>query len=33
MGPQLVFQLLHLAAVHSLGLIVGGAEEDARTAV
>lgn len=33
MGLQLVFQLLHLAALHSLGLLVGGAMEHAHTAV
>lgn len=32
MGVRLVFQLLHLAAVLSLRLLVGGAEEDGRTA-
>lgn len=30
---QLVLQLLHLAGLHSLGLLVGGAEGDGCTAV
>lgn len=33
MALQLLFQLFHLAAVHSLGLIVGNADEDVRTSV
>lgn len=33
MGLQLVFQLLHLAALHSPRLLVGGAEQDPLTAV